>query len=82
MTTTARNWNDMILETIDGNVILETPLCMHCGHLGTVSVTSAELADLKAGTPIQEALPAYSDAYREQIISGYHPACWNELFGA
>lgn len=81
MSTINRTYDDMILETIDGHVLLETPLCAACGHLGTVTVTEAELEALQSGAPIHDALSAYDRPYREQIISGYHPACWDALFG-
>lgn len=32
--------------------------------------------------PIQNALPEVPAAEREQMITGMHPECWNEMFAA
>jgi hypothetical protein len=33
------------------------------------------------GAKVQDAFPTLSPALREQIITGTHPACWDEIFG-
>lgn len=64
-------------------VEVPTRRCIHCGKTGTVTVPKAELeAATKLDGPIQQRFPNLTTEQREQIISGTHPACWDEMFGS
>lgn len=76
-----RNLTDRVLETTGGYTLIETPSCNYCQKKGSVALTAAEIADLEAGAAIQDAAPRLARDVREQFISGFHPACWEELFG-
>ena len=61
-------------------VTVETKRCMHCGELGELQVTSEGLSLRAAGAYIQDAFPELSAPLREQLITGTHPECWDEMF--
>lgn len=44
-------------------------------------LTPEELAGVEAGEPIQVALPDRPSDFREMLITGTHPECWNRIFG-
>ena len=74
------------LMPVEELVLVWTRTCSVCGETGRVLVTKAEFRDLAAWArqtiPLDEALPARSDAFREQVRSGIHPGCWGvALFG-
>jgi len=53
---------------------------MFCKTADVLEVSSDELAAYAAKRPVQEAFPNRSLDFREQIISGTHPVCWDEMF--
>ena len=61
-------------------VTVETKRCMHCGELGELQVSSDGLSLRAAGAYIQDAFPELSAPLREQLITGTHPECWDEMF--
>jgi len=61
---------------------VETPRCFHCGKTGTVTVVAEAYASWKAKRgPIQQFMPEMHEDLREQLISGTHAKCWDEMFG-
>lgn len=58
-----------------------TPPCVVCGSTTHLHLDPAALAAWQAGRYVQDAFPTFSAAERELLISGTHPACWDELFG-
>lgn len=61
-------------------MLITTPTCIHCGNTSQVDLTDAEVAALQSGALIQRALPHRDAAFRELLITGIHPACWDEIF--
>jgi hypothetical protein len=62
-------------------VTVETKRCQHCGDTGVLAVSKDGLALRQAGAYVQDAFPELSAPLREQLISGTHPECWDEMFG-
>jgi len=54
--------------------------CLHCGKPGFINVDEDELFSWLTGTPAQIAFKSLPADAREQIISGTHPQCWEEIF--
>lgn len=63
------------------NITLKTKRCMFCGKDGNVEVTLEHYEMLvEPDRPhIQDIMPEVPAEIREQIISGTHPACWDEF---
>lgn len=61
--------------------VVETPMCFHCGHTGTVEVLTQEVFYLRQGMLVQDAVKSLDKELREQFISGTHPKCWLDMFG-
>ena len=61
--------------------IVETPKCFHCGVGGTVEVPMKGFLIRQLGGLIQDAYPDLPAPLREQMVSGTHPQCWEEMFG-
>ena len=61
--------------------LIHTRRCMVCGDGGTLELPVDGIAKYEAGTHVQDAFPELSKDLREQIISGTHPQCWEDLFG-
>ena len=60
---------------------VETPRCFHCGQTGTITISCEAYTKWQTGAgPIQQFMPEMPLDQREQLISGTHPVCWNELF--
>ena len=70
-------------ETVESStyLLVETPKCFHCGIGGTVEVPEKGFLIRQLGVRIQDAYPDLPAPLREQIISGTHPQCWEEMFG-
>ena len=66
----------------DKTVMMSTPKCSWCGDIGEVEVPTAGFLARQLKAPIQECFPELDKALREQIVSGTHPECWTEMFGA
>lgn len=54
---------------------------MHCGSEGTMTVWEDDYQRYLNGAYIQEAFPDLLAPAREQIQSGTHPHCWEQIFG-
>jgi len=54
--------------------------CWHCGRTSPLAVTGEEAARLANGELIQNALAHWTPAQREQMKTGLHPECWDEMF--
>jgi hypothetical protein len=52
-----------------------------CGLEGAVEVPAVGFLQWNFGMLAQEAFPNLDIALREQIISGTHPKCWDEMTG-
>jgi len=61
--------------------IVETPKCFHCGENGLVEVPMKGFLIRQLGGLIQDAYPDLPAPIREQMVSGTHPQCWDELYG-
>jgi hypothetical protein len=61
--------------------VLETPSCGMCGKQGVVEVPAVGFLEWNLGKHVQDAFPDLDIAIREQIISGTHPKCWDEMTG-
>ena len=60
---------------------VRTPPCCCCGRLGEILVSVDGYAAWRDGTLIQDAMPELAPEYREQLMTGTHPACWDAMFG-
>jgi len=60
-------------------VSVPTPKCMLCGQRSEVSLTMEEVAALMARKLIQDALPNRDADFRELVLTGTHPACWDKM---
>ena len=57
-----------------------TKPCVHCKKTSIVQLWDDDLERYMNGALIQDAFPDLMPPVREQIQSGIHPQCWNELF--
>ena len=60
--------------------LIETRRCLHCGEHGYLELPTEGIAKYEGGAFVQDAFPDLDKALREQIISGTHPKCWDEMF--
>jgi len=60
-------------------VVVETRPCMFCGNRSSVEVEKNAFDLWHNGAFIQDALPDASSEFRELLISGTHPSCWDEM---
>lgn len=67
--------------TIPATVTVPTPPCFLCSKGGALELTQVEASAVQARQPMQEAMSERSAAEREQMISGTHPQCWEDMFG-
>lgn len=58
-------------------VRVETPTCIYCNKTSVLEITDEEFAALKTGALITEALPDRDADFREMIMTGIHPNCWD-----
>jgi hypothetical protein len=61
--------------------MVRTPLCGICGEEGVVTVPYLGFLEWNFGKLVQDAFPDLDLATREQMISGTHPKCWDEMTG-
>ncbi|MGA1752665.1 MAG: hypothetical protein ACO395_04800 [Pontimonas sp.] len=57
-----------------------TKKCFHCGEHGWIELPTEGIAKYEGGAFVQDAFPDLDRTLREQIISGTHPNCWQEMF--
>ena len=62
-----------------------TPKCIHCNKTGTMMVNKDAYKEFTQ-TPrhlrrlIQDIFPSYSRGQREQLLTGVHPECFDDMF--
>ena len=61
--------------------VFATRRCPVCYKTGTIMVDEKELFAYLRGEYVQVAFKSLTVPLREQIISGVHPKCWEEMFG-
>jgi hypothetical protein len=61
--------------------IYATRRCPVCYKTGAITVDEKELLSYLRGNYVQDAFKSLSVPLREQVITGLHPECWEELFG-
>ena len=78
------NYKYMNRDVLDDIVTVPTNRCFMCGEEGTVDVIRKDWHEYMWDMPrksVQEYFPYLDASMREQIISGSHPKCFEELFG-
>lgn len=61
--------------------VVTTPACIACGRHSEIELTDTEVAAMKSGALIQNAMPERSADERELMITGTHGECWDNMFG-
>lgn len=64
----------------NGVTRIKTPNCMRCGQPSLMDVKTTSLKKWQQGMFIQDAFPELSAPERENILTGTHPGCWDEMF--
>lgn len=59
----------------------KTRPCEVCRKTTTMVLDEIQVLAWQGGMLVQEAFPELSPDLRELLISGTHPACWDELWG-
>ena len=69
-------------------MLVQTPQCISCGQIGYVD--NVQEKDYKVWMNglinggdrplIQDLFPYLNADQREQLMTGTHPACWNQMF--
>ena len=62
-------------------IIIETPPCPFCQQTSEMEVDELSYHRWKSGALIQDAFRTMSREEREQLKTGFHPKCWNKVFG-
>jgi len=62
-------------------MIYATRRCPVCTKTGIIDVKEDELFSYLRGNYAQEAFKSLTAPFREQIIGGMHPECWEATFG-
>lgn len=66
---------------IDGDFVLFTKVCFHCGIDSVIRITKDQYEDWVVNDGYaQDVFPEMTNEDREQLISGTHPKCWEEMF--
>ena len=60
-------------------VTLLTPKCVVCELTGQLMVPLDGVLAYYRGAHVQDAFPNLSASEREQVVTGIHPACWDEM---
>lgn len=67
-----------------GGIRIQCPPCIHCGQAEVISITNDQLnpfLDAKNGrVDLRAAFPDWPKEKIETVMSGIHPACWQEMF--
>jgi hypothetical protein len=58
-----------------------TPRCPLCNKSSVMDVEEDRLIAWQKGRHIQDAFPNLTADKRELIVTGTHPACWDEMLG-
>tara|TARA_Y100000004_G_C8746259_1_gene340423 strand:+ start:93 stop:335 length:243 start_codon:yes stop_codon:yes gene_type:complete len=59
---------------------IQTDVCINCGELGRVIVDAQGLFMYNQGNLIQDCFPKMPKELREQLMTGTHPQCFEEMF--
>ena len=54
--------------------------CPECDKSTVHTVDFEAFQKLQAGAKVQDAFPMMPPEEREQLVSGYCPSCWKEMF--
>lgn len=70
-----------ILENIPYSLLITipTPECWYCQKSGSLTVSAKSYSKFQNGTLVQEVFPDLSAPLREQLKTGVHPECWNNM---
>lgn len=59
---------------------LQTKRCLHCDKPGIVEVNDDDGRAFESGVGhIQDVMPNTPAPIREQLMTGTHPKCWDEI---
>lgn len=58
---------------------VKTKQCIRCGNTGLIDVEAQGLFYYNQGRLIQDCFPTMSKKLREQLITGIHPQCFEEM---
>jgi hypothetical protein len=61
--------------------VYATRRCAVCHKTGTIMVDEQELLHYLRGNYVQDSFKTMSAPLREQVITGTHPECWQQMFG-
>jgi hypothetical protein len=61
--------------------IYMTKRCPVCFKVGSIAVEEHELFTYLRGEYVGRAFQSLTAPFREQIISGVHPECWQKMWG-
>jgi cell division protein FtsL len=67
---------------MSNTVSLTTHPCLVCKASSVITITEEERKAYNSGLLVQEAFPTRDDDFRELIITGTHPKCWDEMMEA
>lgn len=70
----------MMKDPHENTITFATRNCMVCGESGFVEVPTAQYEAYQNGSLIQEAFPDMPAPLREQLLTGTHPECWEQMF--
>jgi hypothetical protein len=65
---------------MSNTILVKTKTCCVCGEYEVWSLDRQAVESWQAGEYIQNAFPDMTEGERELLISGTHPACWDQLF--
>jgi hypothetical protein len=77
--------NISIIDLLDGGRLYDAIVksCMHCGKDTFIKITEEQYNRwINNREYVQDIFPQLDKEQREQMISGTHPKCWNEMFGS
>lgn len=60
--------------------LFTTKVCIVCGLSDEIYLDAGKVARWKAGEHVQTVWPEKSASQRELLITGTHPACWDDMF--
>ena len=63
------------------NTVTIVKRCFVCNLSTPIEVNKDKYDRWQAGELIQNVFPEMPADYREMLISGTHPECWDEMFG-
>lgn len=69
---------------MNDNITVPTPRCIHCSQTGELVMSNEDyqkgIKAYRSGAYVQAAFPNLNAAEREQLNTGIHPKCWDEIF--